>query len=308
MVNAQDVTSGFALGLAGLLIVAAVAKGRDQADFEHTLVGLLPGRLWRFGVDSRRLARCWIAVEAVVAVALVGVPVPLGAAAAGAATAVTATFVPAAAVANRRGVPCNCLGRQSRRPGRRAVGGAVLLCAVAVATLVSVLAGSRLGAAHQLSWTAAVLALTVAGGWGLLVLPGRGRTGRKPARAAHDRAAELRRVDDEAPEYRAYRRLVMAVAERRGGVDVVRCLRGSWFGEPRRTPPDCARRLGLPVSTVQTTYDRVLARADAAWRARPESGQLQERKRVLREAAAQRPRNTPTGRQTMGPATEGSGR
>jgi hypothetical protein len=304
MVTMQALTSGLALGLAIPLAVAAAAKTRDRPDFEHTLVGALPPAVWRRGLDSRRLAVAWIVVEAAVAAALIAVPARLGPVAAIAAAATTGVFVPAAAVAVVRGMPCHCLGRASRRAGRGGLVGAVLLLLVAGALLGAVLAGNRLGAAYHLSGTAWAIASGVAVAWFLLVARLRG--GAAPHR---DRAAELRLVDEEVPEHRAYRRLVLDVAERDGPLadSVVHCLRGTWFGEPRRTPAACAHRLGLPVSTVQLTYDRVMRHAEAAWRTRPESGRLQERKRALREAATKRPRNTTADRKGTSPA-EGGGR
>jgi len=128
-------SSALAVALGGVLVLAAIAKLRDLASFELTLVRLLPPALWRApGVKSRPLARGVVGLELTVGLCLLVVPSPLVAVVA---TALFFVFIATLLRARAVNSGCSCFGggRRQVQPVQLVRGGVLVVAAVALAAM-----------------------------------------------------------------------------------------------------------------------------------------------------------------------------
>jgi hypothetical protein len=88
-----------------------------------------------------------------------------------------------------------------------------------------------------------------------------------------DELKELSKARKQYPALGKHQELTVQYAEEQGGLTLAfwRLFQGDLFGEPvMMTTDECAKRLNVPVSTLETIYQETRRWVDPRWKASPE--------------------------------------
>jgi methylamine utilization protein MauE len=155
----EQILLGLTLGLAAVLATAAMTKARNLQAFEATLVSLTPGIVWRWGLDSRLVARAVVSIEALLAALLV-LRRPSTQLVAFAAVVLFTGFLVGVSAVRRRRIPCSCFGGTTQT-GRIEVARTVALAAIAAALGMATALGGAPATIGELALPGLALAVAV---------------------------------------------------------------------------------------------------------------------------------------------------